>query len=118
MIWITSCGFHALSSAMTGASTARATSARPSMPSTGCSKINDLGTGHAAEGADRLGRRGIALVGIDAQGDLRPHGVAHTQHHLDVTVGVDPDFDLEDANAFPGGLGDLALRLLESDQAD
>jgi len=38
MISITSWAFQALSSAMTGASIARATSASRAMPSTGCSK--------------------------------------------------------------------------------
>src|SRR5260221_1379897 len=73
-------------------------------------EIADLGAGHSAEGADRLGRRGIALVGIDAQRDLRPDSVTYTQHHFDIAVGIDPDLDLEGADAFPNRLRNLAFR--------
>ena len=70
MIWMTSCAFHALSSAITGVSIARATSASRSMPITGCSAYFRPYGFHRPDGADGQSRRRVALVAVDAESPL------------------------------------------------
>src|SRR5271163_1918781 len=43
-------------------------------------EIDEVAARHALEGPDRFRRRRIALVGVDAQRDFRPDGIAHPRH--------------------------------------
>ena len=88
------------------------------MPCDRLLEIDEVVLLHAPEGLDRLARRLVALVGVAAERNARPDGLADPPHHLDVAVRIDADLDLDGADAFLRDLRDLALGLREVHQPD
>src|SRR5205823_9795357 len=72
---------------------------------------------HSPESPDGLAGRLVALVGVAAERHTRADGFTNPAHHVDVTLGIDADLDLEGADSFLRNLCNLALRLGEIHQS-
>ena len=72
-------------------------------------EIDELEALHAPIGADRLPGRAVSLVGVDAQRDAGPDGLADTPYHVHITIGIDADLNLDGADSFLCDLRHFAL---------
>src|SRR5262249_53875074 len=77
-------------------------------------EIDELEALHAPIRADRLPWCAVALVGVDAQRDAGANRLANPSHHIDITIGIDADLDLDRTDSFLCDLCDFALGLLGS----
>src|SRR5262249_1554618 len=104
MISMTSWAFHALSSAITAASIAGATS----LPWEGRAEMDERAAPLGGVGGARAAGRGVAVLGAAARREAGPTGPAPPPHHVHITIGIDADLDLDRTNSFLCDLCDFA----------